>query len=1105
MFQKIKSIAITCIGCALLSSIASAQNLKQNLVGYYRFEKNFKDTSNSGSVNHGTTDNAPEFQVGINGHSIKLRDQLNPRQAISLGSGSDFQFGSTTDFTVSIWFKHLGKMHDNSSIGGGTNDPILIGSGNWTSSNNVGWYIYADANGGLGWNLSDGTRKKRSEIINGFGPNGVADGRWHHVVVTNNRDGNATYYIDGKNVGQIGINDTSFFWQSSNAIGSINTGLPTVIGADGNKAYGYRGGIDEAAIWRRVLTSAEVSTLYHNTKKGISVSGDTIVDADGDGMDDDWEQSTFGTTTYTADQDTDGDGRSNFLEYAQGTDPKKADPTSLEISEVEVGGNTYPLVSYVRPALISSSSYKLEVTSNMTQWNSGNAYFIQHAEPTDLGGGKRKYYFRHNVPIQNGQNFFRLRITESYQDGIQENLEPTLEMKTGSAFVRWKTDTPSATILEYGKNGVIDTRYENFTLKTDHEVEITNLQNGQVVIYRVVQNNNGQETVSNTMESSRLWDYSPASVPNQGSYVTPGGWGAKASEILALSGAPNAGYCLDYNCRDGKLAFELARQSQLVIFCVENTQAEVDAARAFLTARGVYGSRVQVILASDLSNLPVLEDTFNLVVSQAQIENEISYAALKTAVEKHAVPKHGMVAGYNGSEMQGDIKAAATGTDEWTHQNGNGANKNANDEELGNKENISGFELKWIGRPGPEIVIDRMVRAPSPLAANGRFYCQGLGRLLALDSNNGSVIWTRDIRDVHRLNMIRDASNFTAADEGVYMAVRDQCWLLDKDTGARTVYNVVDSTLSATNPDFEYEWGYISSAGNDLIGSATKKGSFYKDFWGQEYWFDAQSGNQTYQVCSDNIFSLNRSNGQTKWTYDVGTILNVTITIADGKIFFLESRSSSARNAAISNLPVGTWKSSVFLVCLDLDTGVKLWDKSISPSGGEPCIWLQHDNGKLILTGSEQSNDTFYIQTYDASNGNTGWSASHGWQSSHHGGNHQIPVISQGFVHLEPHKYSLSTGARVSSVMPTRVGCSGFRGSKNLLFFRGLGQTGQYAGNIALWHPSTSQTSSVTRVRPGCWLSYVPANGMLLVQEQGAGCSCGSWMETSFGLAPKKN
>jgi len=87
--------------------------------------------------------------------------------------------------------------------------------------------------------------------------------------------------------------------------------------------------------------------------------------------------------------------------------------------------------------------------------------------------------------------------------------------------------------------------------------------------------------------------------------------------------------------------------------------------------------------------------------------------------------------------------------------------------------------------------------------------------------------------------------------------------------------------------------------------------------------------------------------------------------------------------------------------------------------------------------------------------------------------------------------------------MPGRNGCSTFLAAKNNLFYRGLGMSGQYAGNIAMWNADNNNNTAVSRVRPGCWLSYAPAGGMILVQEQGAGCSCGSWMESSFGLAPK--
>ncbi|MCH1522419.1 MAG: hypothetical protein L7T80_06290, partial [Arenicellales bacterium] len=66
----------------------------------------------------------------------------------------------------------------------------------------------------------------------------------------------------------------------------------------------------------------------------------------------------------------------------------------------------------------------------------------------------------------------------------------------------------------------------------------------------------------------------------------------------------------------------------------------------------------------------------------------------------------------------------------------------------------------------------------------------------------------------------------------------------------------------------------------------------------------------------------------------------------------------------------------------------------------------------------------------------------------------------------------------------------------NFLIFR--------AGNITLWDHRYEIPSQWARLRPGCWLSAIPANGMLLAPEAGGGCSCGTWMETSVGFMPKK-
>ena len=43
----------------------------------------------------------------------------------------------------------------------------------------------------------------------------------------------------------------------------------------------------------------------------------------------------------------------------------------------------------------------------------------------------------------------------------------------------------------------------------------------------------------------------------------------------------------------------------------------------------------------------------------------------------------------------------------------------------------------------------------------------------------------------------------------------------------------------------------------------------------------------------------------------------------------------------------------------------------------------------------------------------------------------------------------------------------------------------------------------VTRVtRPGCWISAIPAGGLLLLPEASSGCVCAHPVQTSLALAP---
>ncbi|MCP4728854.1 MAG: LamG domain-containing protein [Roseibacillus sp.] len=1070
--------------------------LHVDLVAYYRFEGNSRDLSSSPNTHDGREIGEPRFLGGgIYGHAVTFRDQASPTQLIQFGRHPDFDFGSDTNFTVSFWFRRLGEMEDNEALGGGGTDAALLTNKNWSRTNNTGWGIFSTSDGGVKWNISDGIAHKDSTIRNGFGTGGVADGRWHHLVITHNRSGSAKFYIDGSYTGASSIS----------GLGSINSGLPLTLGADGRNRHPWGGDLDELALWRRELDSEEVAVVFENSKLGLSLTGTSIVDSDRDGLDDHWEMAFFDNLSQGADDDFESDGRSNLLEYSTGGNPTTTgDLAETRFTTENIGGEDYAVLHYTRPLLNGAIEYVPQAATDLTSWTGGEGKFLPHGEPTALPNGMREHHLRYHLPISRvgDHKFFRIRMSARYQAAHSLEIEPTVEFRSGQAIIRWITDAPAVTVLDYGTDGQTHSRYEHYELTTTHEVIIDGVEPGDILAYAAIHIADGAESRSNTFTTTRAWDYSPPAIPAHSLGATPAPWPGHASSILALPATPSRGYCLDYDCGSGELAYELAAQSELVIAAVAKTQADADAARAFLQARGVYGSRVTVFLEED--SIPFNPNTFNLIISADNIGGGASLTTLRPVLESYLVPARGILAGRVGSpgqdaEYTTHSKPEPPGYGSWTHQYGDPEGSAASGDTLSGATRISDFGLQWIGRPGPEIVIDRAVRTQAPLATKGRFYCQGMGRILCLDSHNGSVLWTRDVSDLNRLNLIRDSGNMCADDDGLWLAVRTECWKLAGDHGERTVYKVEPGP----SPDFDYHWGYVGRSGDQLLGSATKYDAAYKSFWGQEYWFDAQSGTQTHMVVADNLFSLDKDTGILQWLYQEGLILNSTITVAEGKVFFLECRDATVAAGDTRRLPVNSWKSDVHLVCLDQATGQVLWDKTPSFTGGEPTVWLQYGNRRLILTGSNQSNDTVNIYTFDPANGDPIWDKSHGWRSSHHGGNHQHPVIMGDQFYLEPHRYSLTTGRITgSNIMPTRNGCSTFVGARSSLFYRGVESSGQYAGSIAMWDPRSRTTTAVSRVRPACWISWTPSQGMILVQEKGAGCSCGSWMETSFGLAP---
>ena len=199
---------------------------------------------------------------------------------INLGNPAAFQFGTAQDFSLAFWMRHpFDAAADHTAFGGNSGYGVIAANKNYLSGTNRGWVVSLKPDGSLIFNIADGTTRKDFTIATREGTKAISDGFWHHVAISCDRDGLATFYLDGGNVGTISLV----------GVGNVDAALSTVVGADatvGVNPYWYGGSLDEFAIWRRQLTPDDISEIRARGLKGQALTGTPVIDSDGDGLPD---------------------------------------------------------------------------------------------------------------------------------------------------------------------------------------------------------------------------------------------------------------------------------------------------------------------------------------------------------------------------------------------------------------------------------------------------------------------------------------------------------------------------------------------------------------------------------------------------------------------------------------------------------------------------------------------------------------------------------------------------------------------------------------------------------------------------------------------------
>lgn len=690
-----------------------------------------------------------------------------------------------------------------------------------------------------------------------------------------------------------------------------------------------------------------------------------------------------------------------------------------------------------------------------------------------------------------------------------------------AAVVRWQTRHPSPTILEYG-SGKDVRKVEDPKPKTSHRAELHGLRHNTVYRYVIKVLAGNQPRATEKFECDTFFNFSPAVLPDASHPDRPqdmtGRLYARAAEHVLSAGGVREGICLVIGSGDGRLASQLAGRSRLRVIGVDTDADAVAAARRRLKHAGTYGSRVSVQQVDSFDRLPFVGDFANLVVSQRVLSegkcvgkaaevlrllrpgggvallgqppataNELSKAALEAWCKAGDVPatirqdKHGLWAQL--------VRAPLEDIGVWSHQYGLPDNSAYGGESLEGARSADDLAVQWVGRPGPRAQADRNGRKPSPLSVGGRLLMQGLHRIIALDAYNGTILWSLEIPDFERFNVPRDCSNWCADRRHVFAAVRDKCWRIDAADGKVSKFYPV---IAGPKDDWDYDWGYLASHEDGLIGSAVKQGTSWTNFFGGDGWYDARSGPGSYKICSDRLFSLDKQSGKVRWTYARGLVINPTITVGAGRVWFVECRNAKAIGSDQRRLGMAELWQDQFLVALDVKTGRKLWETPIDTADGLVVFYLAYADGRLVLVSSDEK---YHVYAFDANDGAAVWDVDFDWSGKDHGKHMSRPAIVGGKVYVRPRVIDLATGKIQERPMPGG-GCGTYAATEQTLIFRD--------GNVTLWDFRGNKKSSWQRLRPGCWLSTIPAAGMLLSPEGGGGCSCGNWMETSIGFMPKR-
>ncbi|NOZ21441.1 MAG: PQQ-binding-like beta-propeller repeat protein, partial [Planctomycetes bacterium] len=385
---------------------------------------------------------------------------------------------------------------------------------------------------------------------------------------------------------------------------------------------------------------------------------------------------------------------------------------------------------------------------------------------------------------------------------------------------------------------------------------------------------------------------------------------AKAERILKETNI-RSGYCLMLGAGEGRLAGELARRSDLVIYCIEPDAQKAATARDTLDSAGLYGARVTVHDGQP-NPLPYADYFANLIVIDAASFPDVEqcsaaeiYRVLRpfggvvyiAAAENRAPAVAQWLRGsVPATEIRAEkdviqvVRGALPGAGKWTHEYGD-ASRPASSTDQHVRLPLG---MLWFGGPGPARMVSRHWRAPAPLFANGRMFIAGERHVIGVDAYNGRELWCRELPGVGRFPARQRGGNIVADDNHVYAVIGADCLQLDAGTG-KTVQTYHAPSKALDVPILEnpidrvrngrskgkplpnrVEWEYLAVTDEFIVGT-TGLPNFSWTWWPEAY------------PESKYVFALRKADGKVAWIHAAeNSVSPNAIAIQNKRLFMID-------------------------------------------------------------------------------------------------------------------------------------------------------------------------------------------------------------------------